>query len=78
MVAKDSRLKIWRFDQRQKRLKVITTSPLLPVIWVPYHLHLFDLDGDGRKEAIVHYAGYCWVFQLRDDKLKMWQSHTGF
>jgi len=79
MVDEYGRLKIWRFDRRERRLKVVANSLLLPVIGISYHLHLFDLDGDGRKEAIVHYyAGYCWVFQWRDGKLKMWQSKTGF
>jgi hypothetical protein len=61
MVAEDKRLKIWRFDRRERRLKVIATSPPLPVGWNTYHMdifdffhmHLFDLDGDGRKEIVV-------------------------
>jgi hypothetical protein len=38
MVAEDKRLKIWRFDQRQKRLKVIATSPPLPR-WLEHFPH---------------------------------------
>ncbi|MCC6038711.1 MAG: VCBS repeat-containing protein, partial [Armatimonadetes bacterium] len=53
MVAEDKRLKIWRFEQRQKRLKVITNSSPLPVTDAALSLHLFDLDGDGRKEIVV-------------------------
>jgi hypothetical protein len=77
MLARDERLKIWRFDQRQKRLKVIATSP--PVGWSFFHMHLFDLDGDGRKEIVVAdiTRGNLWVFQWRDGKLKMWQGKAG-
>jgi len=75
MVAEDKRLKIWRFDQRQKRLKVIANSSPLPVTDAAFSLHLFDLDGDGRKEIVVaDWSGNFWVFQWRDGKLKMWQS----
>jgi hypothetical protein len=75
MVAEDKRLKIWRFDRRERRLKVIATSPPLPVSWNTFHMHLFDLDGDGRKEIVVaDWSGNLWVFQWRDGKLKMWQS----
>jgi len=31
MVAEDGRLKIWRFDRRERRLKVVANSLLLPV-----------------------------------------------
>jgi hypothetical protein len=75
MVAEDKRLKIWRFEQRQKRLKVIANSSPLPVTDAAFSLHLFDLDGDGRKEIVVaDISGNFWVFQWRDGKLKMWQS----
>ena len=78
MVAEDKRLKIWRFEQRQKRLKVIATSPPLPVGWNTFHMHLFDLDGDGRKEIVVaDWSGNFWVFQWRDGKLRMWQGEIG-
>jgi hypothetical protein len=78
MVAEDGRLKIWRFEQRQKRLKVIATSPPLPVSWSTFHMHLFDLDGDGRKEIVVaDWSGNFWVFQWRDGKLKMWKGKVG-
>jgi len=78
MVAEDKRLKIWRFDRRQKRLKVIATSPPLPVVWSIFHMHLFDLDGDGRKEIVwADWSGNCWVFQWRDEKLRMWQGKAG-
>jgi hypothetical protein len=78
MVAEDKRLKIWRFDQRQKRLKVIATSPPLPVGWSTFHMHLFDLDGDGRKEIVViDNSGNFWVFRWRDGKLKMWKGKVG-
>jgi hypothetical protein len=78
MVAEDKRLKIWRFEQRQKRLKVIATSPPLPVGWSTFHMHLFDLDGDGRKEIVVaDESGDFWVFQWRDGKLKMWKGKVG-
>jgi hypothetical protein len=41
-------------------------------------MHLFDLDGDGRKEIVVmDHSGNFWVFQWRDGKLKMWQSKVG-
>jgi hypothetical protein len=78
MVAEDKRLKIWRFDQRQKRLKVIATSPPLLVGWSTFHMHLFDLDGDGRKEIVVaDISGNFWVFRWRDGKLRMWQGKIG-
>jgi hypothetical protein len=78
MVAEDKRLKIWRFEQRQKRLKVIANSSPLPVTDAAFSLHLFDLDGDGRKEIVVaDWSGNFWVFQWRDGKLKMWQSKVG-
>jgi hypothetical protein len=78
MVARDKRLKIWRFDRRERRLKVIATSPPLPVTDADFSLHLFDLDGDGRKEILVaDWSGNFWVFQWRDGKLKMWQGKTG-
>jgi len=78
MVSEDKRLKIWRFEQRQKRLKVIATSPPLPVGWSTFHMHLFDLDGDGRKEIVVaDISGNFWVFQWRDGKLRMWQGKIG-
>jgi hypothetical protein len=78
MVAEDKRLKIWRFDQRQKRLKVISTSPPLPVGWNTFHMHLFDLDGDGRKEIVVmDHSGNFWGFQWRDGRLKMWKGEVG-
>jgi hypothetical protein len=78
MVARDKRLKIWRFDQRQKRLKVIANSSPLPVTDAAFSLHLFDLDGDGRKEIVVaDISGNFWVFQWRDGKLKMWQGKAG-
>jgi hypothetical protein len=78
MVARDKRLKIWRFDQREKRLKVVAASPPLPVTWADFSLLLFDLDGDGRKEILVaDWSGNFWVFQWRDGKLKMWQSKVG-
>jgi hypothetical protein len=33
MVARDKRLEIWRFDRRERRLKVVAASPPLPVTW---------------------------------------------
>jgi hypothetical protein len=78
MVAKDKRLKIWRFDRRERRLKVVAASPPLPVTWADFSLHLFDLDGDGRREIVVaDWSGNFWVFQWRDGKLRMWQGKTG-
>jgi hypothetical protein len=78
MVAEDKRLKIWRFDRREKRLKVVAASPPLPVADADFSLHLFDLDGDGRKEILVaDWSRNFWVFQWRDGKLKMWQSKVG-
>jgi hypothetical protein len=75
MVARDKRLKIWRFDRRERRLKVVAASPPLPVTWGDFYLRLFDLDGDGRKEIVwADISGNLWVFQWRDGKLKMWQS----
>jgi hypothetical protein len=78
MVAEDKRLKIWRFDRRERRLKVVAASPPLPVTWADFSLHLFDLDGDGRREIVVaDWSGNFWVFQWRDGKLRMWQGKTG-
>jgi hypothetical protein len=78
MVAEDKRLKIWRFDRREKRLKVVAASPPLPVTWDDFYLRLFDLDGDGRKEIVVmDRSGNFWVFQWRDGKLKKWKSKLG-
>jgi hypothetical protein len=78
MVARDKRLKIWRFDRREKRLKVVAASPPLPVNDAAFSLNHFDLDGDGRKEIVVaDWSGNFWVFQWRDGKLKMWQGETG-
>jgi hypothetical protein len=78
MVARDKRLKIWRFDRRERRLKVVTASPPLPVADAAFSLHLFDLDGDGRREIVVaDWSGNFWVFRWRDGKLKMWQGKTG-
>ncbi|MFA0741138.1 MAG: hypothetical protein DFNUSKGM_001247 [Candidatus Fervidibacter sacchari] len=75
MVAKDRRLKIWQFDRRERRLKVIAASSPLPVTRADFYLHLFDLDGDGRKEILVAKVSRdCWVFQWRDGRLKMWQG----
>jgi hypothetical protein len=74
MADKDGRLKIWRFDRRERRLKVIATSPPLSAA---FSLQLFDLDEDGRKEIAVTDVGRdCWVFQWRDGKLKMWKGET--
>jgi hypothetical protein len=71
-------LKIWRFDRRERRLKVVAASPPLPVTWDDFSLHLFDLNGDGRKEIVVaDISGNFWVFQWRDGKLRMWQGKTG-
>jgi hypothetical protein len=53
MVTEDKRLKIWRFDRKERRLKVVAASPPLPVADADFSLHLFDLDGDGRKEILV-------------------------
>jgi hypothetical protein len=78
MVSEDKRLKIWRFDRRERRLKVVAASPPLPVTWDDFYLSLFDLDGDGRKEIVVaDWSGNFWVFQWRDGKLKMWQGKAG-
>jgi hypothetical protein len=78
MVARDKRLEIWRFDRRERRLKVVAASPPLPVTWATFSLLLFDLDGDGRKEILVaDWSGNFGVFQWRDGKLKMWQSKVG-
>jgi hypothetical protein len=78
MVARDKRLKIWRFDRRERRLKVVTASPPLPVADAAFSLHLFDLDGDGRKEIVVaDRSGNFWVFRWRDEKLRMWQGKIG-
>jgi hypothetical protein len=78
MVAEDKRLKIWRFEQREKRLKVIANSSPLPVTDAAFSLHLFDLDGDGRKEIVVmDHSGNFWVFRWRDGKLRMWQGKAG-
>jgi hypothetical protein len=78
MVAVESRLKIWRFDRRERRLKVVAASPPLPVADADFSLHLFDLDGDGRKEILVaDWSGNFWVFRWRDGKLKMWQGKAG-
>jgi hypothetical protein len=78
MVDKYGRLKIWRFNRRERRLKVIATSPPLPVNSVGLNLHLFDLDGDRQKEIVVIDAGgNYWVFQLRDGKLKVWRCKIG-
>jgi hypothetical protein len=53
-------------------LKVIAISPPLYFGWANFHLCLFDLDGDGRKEIMVaDVSGNFWVFQWRDGKLKM-------
>jgi hypothetical protein len=41
-------------------------------------MHLFDLDGDGRKEIVVaDISGNFWVFRWRDGKLRMWQGKIG-
>jgi hypothetical protein len=78
MVARDKRLEIWRFDRRERRLKVVAASPPLPVTWADFSLLLFDLDGDGRKEILVaDWSGNFWVFQWRDGKLKMWKGEVG-
>jgi hypothetical protein len=78
MVTEDKRLKIWRFDRRERRLKVIATSPPLPVTDADFFLRLFDLDGDGRKEILVaDWSGNFWVFRWRDEKLRMWQGKIG-
>jgi hypothetical protein len=78
MVAEDKRLKIWRFDRRERRLKVVAASPPLPVTWDDFYLRLFDLDGDGRKEIVVaDWSGNLWVFQWWDEKLGMWQGKAG-
>ncbi|MCC6037414.1 MAG: VCBS repeat-containing protein [Armatimonadetes bacterium] len=78
MVARDKRLKIWRFDRRERRLKVVAASPPLPVTDAAFSLNLFDLDGDGRKEILVaDWSGNFGVFQWRDGKLKMWQGRAG-
>jgi hypothetical protein len=78
MMAEDKRLKIWRFDRRERRLKVIATSPPWPVTWAAFSLDLFDLDGDGRKEiVVVDWSGNFWVFRWRDEKLRMWQGKAG-
>jgi hypothetical protein len=78
MVARDKRLKIWRFDRRERRLKVVAASPPLPVTDAAFSLNLFDLDGDGRKEILVaDRSGNFWVFRWRDGKLKMWQGKAG-
>jgi len=78
MVAEDKRLKIWRFDRRERRLKVVAASSPLPVTWAGFFLRLFDLDGDGRKEIVVaNWNGNLWVFQWRDGKLKMWKGEVG-
>jgi len=78
MVAEDRRLKIWRFDRRERRLKVIAASPPLPVTLADFFLHLFDLDGDGRREIVVaDWSGNFWVFRWRDEKLRMWQGKIG-
>jgi hypothetical protein len=77
MADEDKRLKIWRFDRRERRLKVVAASPPLPVTWDDFYfyLRLFDLDGDGRKEiVVVDWSGNFWVFRWRDEKLRMWQS----
>jgi hypothetical protein len=78
MVAEDKQLKIWRFDRRERRLKVVAASSPLPVTWAGFFLRLFDLDGDGRKEIVVaNWNGNLWVFQWRDGKLKMWKGEVG-
>jgi hypothetical protein len=78
MVAEDKRLKIWRFEQREKRLKVIANSSPLPVTDDAFSLSPFDLDGDGRKEIVVmDHSGNFWVFRWRDEKLRMWQGKIG-
>jgi hypothetical protein len=80
MADEDGRLKIWRFDRRERRLKVIATSPPLPVTWDDFYfyLRLFDLDGDGRKEIVeADWSGNCWVFRWRDGKLRIWQGKAG-
>jgi hypothetical protein len=41
MADKDGRLKIWRFDRRERRLKVIATSPPLPVTDAAFSLQPF-------------------------------------
>jgi hypothetical protein len=41
-------------------------------------MHLFDLDGDGRKEIVVaDQSRNFWVFQWQDGKLKMWKGEVG-
>jgi hypothetical protein len=78
MVAEDKRLKIWRFDRRERRLKVVAASPPLPVTRADFSFFLFDLDGDGRKEIVVaDISGNFWVFRWRDEKLRMWQGKIG-
>jgi hypothetical protein len=78
MVAEDERLKIWRFDRRERRLKVVAASPPLPVTDAAFSLNLFDLDGDGRREIVeADWSGNFWVFQWRDGKLRMWQGKAG-
>ena len=76
MVEELGDLQVWGFDQRQRRLRVIATSPPLPV---GCDLHLSDLDeDDGRKEILVLDVDGICVFQWREGRLKMWQSKTGF
>jgi hypothetical protein len=78
MVAEDKQLKIWRFDRRERRLKVVAASPPLPVTRADFSFFLFDLDGDGRKEIVVaDQSGNFWVFRWRDGKLRMWQGKAG-
>ena len=77
VIVEGRRLKIWQFDRSQRRLRVIATSPPLPIRRGIFYL--LDLDGDGRKEIWMHddMKGLCWVFQWREGRLRMWQGKTG-
>ncbi len=78
MVDKFGRLKIWRFDPKRKKLRVVATSKPLRVDWASFSLRLFDLNGDGLEEIVVHeFGGNCRVFRFREGKLRMWQRRIG-
>lgn len=78
-VAKDKRLRIWRFDQKRRNMRLIAaSSPFsLSKLTDSDELHLVDLDSDGKKEIIVPDDRGSAVVQFRDGKVWVWKGGAG-
>jgi len=76
VVTVPHRLLVWRFDLKQKKLRVIAKSP--PLRLGSFGWLLYDIDGDSLNEIVVNdFDKEEWLtFKLQGERLTMRRSRT--